>query len=167
MAIESTASASLILEMARSDVWSRMRDLHRAKFYVPRLVDCRLTTVQHEGVGASRRVYMRRSELDETVTEWQEGRGFVLRLHRGVRPPFPFASAFCRYGIEDEPESRTRFRISLTYVMRGGRLGALLDRALIKPMMDKSMLAVAVNLKRYYESDQPVNKVLSMRQVET
>lgn len=157
MAQEFIVTAQVVIDMPRGEVWQRMQDMTVSKYYVPGLLDCRMTTEQQRGVGASRKVYMKRMVMDETVTEWEEGRGFLLRLHNGVRPPPMFSQASCRYRLEDSPDGRSIFIHTLSYAMRGGFFGTLLARLLMNGVMQKSATAVAENLKRYYETGKPTN----------
>lgn len=157
MAQEFIVTAQVVLDMPRGEVWRRMQDMTLSKYYVPGLLDCRVTTEQQRGVGASRKVYMKRMVMDETVTEWDEGSGFVLRLHNGVRPPPMFSWATCSYRLEDGPDGRSIFVHTLSYAMRGGVVGSLLARLLMNRVMQKSATAVAENLKRYYETGKPTN----------
>lgn len=158
MTKEFKATARVVLDMPRLEVWQRMQDLTLSKYYVPGLQDCRVITEQTSGVGTSRTVYMKRSQLDETVIEWSDGYGFVLRLHNGDRPPMIFSRATACYRIEDNPDGRTLFEHTLTYVMCGGLLGALFARLLMHRVMIKSATDVARNLKLYYETGQPSNE---------
>ena len=92
--METTLSHSVVIEMPRAAAWSRLRDLTLAHNYVPGLVKTEVTTALREGVGASRRVYQTQARwIDETVTEWADGQGFLIRLHRGDQgAPPPFAA---------------------------------------------------------------------------
>lgn len=157
MAQEFNVTAQVVLDMPRGEVWRRMQDLTVSKYYVPGLLDCRVTTAHQRGVGTSRKVCMKHMVMDETVTEWEEGRGFLLRLHNGVRPPPMFSRASCRYRLEDGPDGGCIFVHTLSYVMRGGVFGILLARLLMNGVMQKSATAVAENLKRYYETGKPTN----------
>lgn len=153
-----TVTAEVVLNQPRSEVWQRMKDLKLSKYYVPGLLDCRIMTQQQSGVGASRKVYLKRMVMDETVIEWTEGKGFLLRLHDGEKAPPMFAQAVCRYAIADGNAGQTVFTHSIIYVPRGGWLGAVLDRLLLRRFMSRSVMNVAVGLKKFYESGQPSNK---------
>jgi hypothetical protein len=67
--------------MPRTRAREILRDLSVAHRCVPGLVRTQIRTVQTAGVGASRRVYRKGDRsLDETVIEWEDGHGFLLRL---------------------------------------------------------------------------------------
>ena len=74
--------------------WQKLRDLTRARDYVPGLRDSVIRTERKEGVGASRVVsHAQFGDMDETVIAWDEGVGLTVRLHQGDRPARPFAEA--------------------------------------------------------------------------
>lgn len=147
------AKARVYLDMPREKVWELLKDLSMAHRYVPGVVDTRITTEQKEGVGASRKVYQSEtSAIDETVEEWNEGRGFLIRLHRGnAGPPFPFKQAWFRYAISD-CGAGTEVATSLIYVMRFGLPGRLLERAFLRFFIRSRIRAVALGLKTCYEN---------------
>ena len=156
---DSSASAEVVLDMSRAQVWERLRDLTKGHYYVPGLKDCRMTTTQMEGVGASRRVYTTSGmEMDETVIEWQEGKGLVLRLHDGDGPPPPiFTEARFHYIFEDLPGGKTLFRPTMTYSLKFGALGRLLDKLMLNMIISSNMKKVGLGLKQFYETGKPSN----------
>lgn len=158
--MDSSATHSVVIGMPRAIAWSRLRDLSIAHNYVPGLVGTEITTALREGVGASRRVYQSATRsIDETVTEWVDGHGFLICLHRGERgAPPPFANATFRYWLEDEGEERTRLTTTLAYTVRWGALGRWLDRRVLGPAVARNVRDVAICLKDFYEHGKPVDK---------
>lgn len=156
---ESIAEAEVLVNMPRDKVWQRLRDLTIAHYYVPGLKDCRMTTEQKEGVGASRKVYTTSGMvMDETVVEWNEGTGFIIRLHNGDGPPPPiFTQARFHYRIEDAPNGQTLFRPAMTYTIKFGILGRLLDKLLLNMIIRSTMKKVGLGLKQFYETGKPSN----------
>ncbi|MNZ54013.1 Polyketide cyclase / dehydrase and lipid transport [compost metagenome] len=149
-----SARHELILELPLESAWSRLRDLSLAPHYVPGLTGCEFHPGPRDGLGASRRVFMKRGFLDESVVSWQDGEGFVLRLHRSEQgPPFPFREASFRYALRAEGMGRTRLCLSLDGELCGGRLGEwLLARAL-----RRTVARIAGNLKAFYETGKTQN----------
>jgi len=156
---ESIAQAEVIVNMPRDQVWQRLRDLTKAHYYVPGLKDCRMTTEQKEGVGASRKVYTSSGMvMDETVAEWNEGSGFIIRLHNGDGPPPPiFTQARFHYILEDAPNGQTLFKPTMTYTIKFGVLGRILDSLLLNMIIKGTMKKVGLGLKQYYETGKPSN----------
>ena len=134
--------------------WQKLRDLTRAVHYVPGLTECRITTEQKEGVGASRRVVSRQAgAMDETVTEWNEGSGFVIRLHKGDAPPPMFREAAFAYRLVPAGEG-CEIHTSLSYVPAFGALGRVLDALVLSRVMGRNVQQVAEGLARYYEASE-------------
>ncbi len=129
-----------------------MRDLTLAKYYVPNVVETWLVTEQREGVGASRKVRMKNGDvMDETVEEWNEGHGFVVRLHKEGQPALPLFTE-CRFRYEIEPAgNRTLFRPAMHYQMKPGLFSGLLGSIVGIPM--KMMVRkVGSSMKQFYEA---------------
>ena len=154
-------AGNVVINMPRDQVWEKLRDLSLAHNYVQSVKDTRIDTDKREGVGASRTVFLNDgSEMQETVEEWSDGGGFLIRLHKGDKPAVPIFSRFYfRYAIEDAPGSegaKTMFRPALLYKTRFGPLGWLLGK-LAHSKMAGSAQDVGIAMKEYYETGQPVS----------
>ncbi len=145
--VKGEAGIDLPLERA----WELLRDLERAKHYVPGVTDVELTSERTEGLGASRRVITDRGPMDETVVRWNEGRGFVIRLHRDDEgPPPPFAEASFEYALEPAGDA-CRIRTALSYTPRWGLPGRVLDALVLRRATQRMARQVAEGLARHYE----------------
>lgn len=163
------ASSQQIIKIQLEDAWEILCDLSLAHNYVPGIIDTVITTDNKCGEGASRKVYQsENSYIDETVEEWNEGNGFLIRLHRGdAGPPFPFKKAWFRYTVEKVGESSTRITTSLLYVMRFGKFGQLLNRAIIGRFVSQKIHAVALSMKIFYETGEKVTPAMLKRAKKT
>jgi hypothetical protein len=146
-----------------SKCWEKVRDFSRALNYVPGLTDLTITTPATSGVGASRVVVSAQfGPMDETITEWNEGRGFRIRLHRGDGAPMPpMREATCEYALEpseDDPEGTTYIAMSMEYELSYGILGSLLNALFLQRVMQGSMSDVALSLAENYVTDERVSK---------
>jgi hypothetical protein len=150
----SVVSARTVVAVPIDKAWRLLRNLELAHRYVPGVTACRLTSKQREGIGATRLVEQKgRPPLQETVVDWSDGRGFVLKLHRpdSEEPPPPFAEARFTYALAAEG-SRTRVDLALAYALRGGRLGGLLDTLVVRSASQRRLDLLADNLRTFYES---------------
>lgn len=155
--MSSQASARVVVNVPRETAWNKLQDLTLAHNYVPGLIRTEITTDKRVGVGASRRVYQNETRgMDETVIEWQDGHGFLIRLHRGDKgAPPPFSEAFFRYRIDDAGNGQTSLTTTLSYVPALGAFGRLLDRWLLNKAIRGTVRDVALSMKAYYESGEP------------
>ena len=154
----STAEARAEIALPIETCWEKLRDLSRAVHYVPGLTGCTITTEQREGVGASRVVESAQAgAVNETVTQWREGQGFEIRLHKGDSPPFPFAEALFTYELVAQGEV-CEIHTRMDYTLAYGVVGQLLDLLIVRRTMSKNIRAVAEGLAAYYERDEAHNK---------
>lgn len=146
--------AEAVIDLPLEQAWQKLRDLSLAHHYVPGLVKTEVTTRQSMGIGASRRVYQSQTRgIDETVVEWIDGHGFLIRLHRGdAGPPPPFRDAWFRYHLESAGSGKTRLTTRLIYTMRWGALGAWLERHLLRRAFRSTVRDVALSMKLFYET---------------
>jgi hypothetical protein len=153
------ATARVVIDLPKDEAWVLLKDLSLAHNYVPGITRTEITTEKVAGVGASRRVYQRSGKgMDETVTEWNEGHGFVIRLHKGEKgAPPPFRQANFRYRIEDAGHSRTALTTSLVFDMRWGPVGRFLYERMLHKVFRGVIRDVAISMKQFYESGEAVS----------
>ncbi len=133
-----------------TECWDKLRDLSLAKDYVPGVTDIEFVSQNRTGLGASRIAHSKLATLHETVVEWNEGRGFLLRLHRGDKPPRPWKNASFRYAIEPDGVA-TLIDLSMTYTFGFGPLAPLLERLARRPLQ-RNLDRLAARLARYWET---------------
>jgi len=150
-----TVTADVVIDVPIDEAWEHLRDISLAHNYVPGIVRTRIVSEQRQGVGASRYVYRNeKSYIQETVEEWQEGQGFLIRLHRGERPAPPFRNAWFRYTLAAHGPRQTQFTASLIYEMPWGGFGRWLG-ARMRGFVQSTINDVALAMKLYYETGQP------------
>ena len=91
-----------------SDCWEKLSDLSLAHHYVPGVKEIEWVSAGRTGIGATRIAHSSAGAMYETVVEWDEGSGFLLRLHRNHKPPRPMKEATFRYAIEPDGVSTRR-----------------------------------------------------------
>lgn len=144
------------IEMPIEQAWEKLKNLSLAHNYVPGITRCELTTATKEGVGASRRVSGPKQWLDETVTEWQEGRSFTIRLHKGDKNPSPFANGTFTYRLDRIDEKRCKITCTMIYEMGLGLVGKLLHGLFIEKIVRNNVRDVALGLAHFYQTGRPV-----------
>lgn len=149
-------AVSAEVEVPHTEAWQRMSDLSVAHNYVPGLTATEITTPFATGVGASRKVYQSGSNyLEETVTAWSEGQGFVIRLHKGDEPMKPFTHAEFRYHMEALTDQATRVTLAIVVEMPFGALGSWLGQNVARAPMESELTGVLAGLIYYYETGEP------------
>ena len=138
------------INIPRDKAWDIMQDITEPHKYVPGLLKTTMHTKQTTGVGASRRVYKKMMALDETVTQWNEGYGFRIRLHDGLKEK-PLPKSFFIYAIEDGANNTTLFTATMGYTFPLGFIGRIIDSLFVAPIVKKEIRDVALAVKHYYE----------------
>jgi hypothetical protein len=151
---DTAARAKVVVGISADAAWEKLSNLELAHKYVPGLVGTEITTQKKSGIGTSRKVYRSPTDaMDETVVEWEDGRGFVLRLHYGnTGAPAPFRRAWFRYWIEDGNEEQATLSLTLGYEMRWGVLGRLLQLLGTNWFVQRQVSVIAKRLAQYYET---------------
>jgi len=145
-----TVRAETRCVLRTSDCWDQLRDLSLAERYVPGVKSVQFVSQNRTGLGTSRIVESSAGALHETVIEWNEGAGFLLRLHRGEHPPRPMKAATFRYAIEPDGVS-TRVVLTMQFAFALGPLGPLVER-LARPAMQRNVDRIAERLVRFWET---------------
>ena len=151
------ALVAVTLEQPVEEAWQRLADFSLAHHYVPGLTATEIVSAARSGPGAHRRVYTGEKYLEETISDWREGEGFTILLHKGSRPMPPFKAAEFDYQLSPLDGTQTRVVLSLRFIMPLGGLGKFLGRSLILPVMTKQLVAVAAGMKHFYETGNPAS----------
>ncbi len=144
------ATYQVKIDIPKEKAWELMQDLTVPHNYVPGLIKTEMHGEQLQGVGTSRRVFKKGMALDETVTEWNEGSGFRLRLHDGDKDK-PLPQSYFIYKIEDGGDNTTLFTATMGYTFWLGALGQLIDGPIVYPIVKTEIRDVALAVKHYYE----------------
>lgn len=150
-------AVSILIDVPVAEAWSRLEDLSLAHCYVPRLTATEIVSSQRTGQGTHRRVYSGKRFLEETVTQWNPGAGFVIRLHKGDKPMPPFHKAEFEYAILEGGAQQTQVVLSMRVVMPGGGVGRFLASKFIMPVVRKNLVQVAAGMKHFYETGEPAS----------
>jgi carbon monoxide dehydrogenase subunit G len=147
-----------VVAKPRAEVWSQLRDLRVARHYVPGVTAIEFNTSQHEGVGASRKVYMtKRAPVDETAIAWEDGKGFTLKIHNGDKAPAQFKWATFKYEVKEAPGGHTAIRGTFSYEVGLGLFGRVLDALVVRRSIASTNAAISANMKTYYETGRSSN----------
>ncbi len=153
-------TVSIPLEMPRGQAWQLLQDFSLAHNYVPGLEKTEIVSTQKNGIGAHREVHnVDGSFIEETIIEWDQGYGFVIRLHKGEQVMPPMKLAQFRYQLDDEADNRSRMTLTMSIKMPMGYVGLKLHQWFIQSIIRDNLVAVAAGIKLYYESGQAVVEV--------
>ena len=86
-------------------------------------------------------------KLEEIVTEWSDGAGYSFKL---VKAPFPMRDVHETWVLKPG-DSHALLTITVSYDMRLGLLGALLDAVLVRFVVVREMRLGILGLKHHVE----------------
>jgi hypothetical protein len=143
----------VIADIDPARAWRLLQDLSLPHNYVPGIARTEIMSELTRGVGAHRRVYEEKGGfLEETVIEWREGEGFVIRLHRGDKPMAPFTRAEFCYALHPHGGDQTLIELAIVFGMPWGTPGEKLGDWFIRPVMEKRLVQIAAGMKHFYET---------------
>lgn len=151
-------SSRIPLAISKTQAWEKLQDISLPHNYVPGIVKTEIITAEKTGVGASRLVYPSESKsLSETVTQWNEGSGFVIRVHQAEKgAPAPFKELNFEYGLEEEA-GQCYLHNKMSYTPAWGILGTLLNKLVLEKVITGSLGDVTLAQKLFYESGEPTS----------
>ncbi len=149
-------TASAVVNVPLSQAWRTLQDYSLAHNYVEGVVRTEITTEQKTGLGASRKVYFNETDYNnETIVDWQEGKGFTMRLHVDDEPLTPFTQASFRYHLTEQSSDSIKVTFGMSYQLPWGWFGEKLNQWVIQGEMEKAIVKVAAGFKHFYETGQP------------
>ena len=155
---EQAASVQVTADVPVSESWALLSDFSLAHNYVPGLSNTEIVSDISSGVGAHRRVYDADGDfIEETITVWNEGEGFTIRLHEGEAPMAPFTAVAFDYHVAPAGDEQTRIDLALRFEMPWGGVGHWLGANFIQPAMEAELVQVAAGMKAFYESGEPAS----------
>lgn len=151
-------SSRIPLTISKAQAWEKLQDISLPHNYVPGIVNTKITTTEKTGVGASRLVFQTETKsLSETVTQWNEGSGFVIRVHQGEKgAPAPFKELNFEYGLEEE-NGQSYLHNKMSYTPAWGILGTLINKLVLEKAISGSLRDVTLAQKLFYESGEPTS----------
>ncbi|MCG8671166.1 MAG: SRPBCC family protein [Pseudomonadales bacterium] len=154
----SEAIAQININLPKEKAWEKLQDFSLAHNYVPGIIKTEITTDKRNGLGASRKVYQSSTRaLDETIVEWNEGKGFKIKLHKGPKDA-PFKDAHFIYELADGPNNTTNLTTTMSYQPPLAGFGRFLDKAFLNKIISNVIQEVALSMKLYYETSKPTTK---------
>ena len=136
------------INASKQAVWDVMADFGSAARWAPGMRQSSLKGEKRTGVGTHR--VMRHAwgfNIEEIVTQWTKGAGYSFKL---VKAPFPMRDV-CETWVLEQDDSEVVLTITVSYGMRFGLIGALLDAVLVHFVVAREMHMGICGLKHYVE----------------
>jgi len=130
-------------------VWRAIADLAAVDKFNPLVASARYISQQREGVGAARHCELKpKGWVEERVWEWTPPRALGLEVSASEYPV-----VFMSWRTELAPEgTATLMTQVMSYKVKFGVFGALLDALVMRRMLDRSIRKIFAGLKGYVEA---------------
>lgn len=131
-------------------IWEALATVDLLDKYDPTVKKSTPLTANNGGIGAKRKVYMQdgKNWFEEKVTVWVPNEALTYEL---TACSFPVESLAHSYSFERAGES-IRVKQVMTYKVKFGWLGKLMDRLMIKKQSDAGIKKFMAGLKSYAET---------------
>lgn len=150
-----TFKSDIYVDAPKANVWAILADLGGIQNFHAGVSKSYYTSEQHDGIGAARVCeLLPMGKIEETATEWRDGESYKLNITPLEKAP-PFKEAFGRLAVKEEGQG-TRVSMEVTYTLKFGPLGKLMNALMIKPRFQKVVPAVLLGLKHYTETGEEI-----------
>ena len=140
--------AKIGIKASKQAVWDVMADFGNAADWAPGMRRAGLWGKVKTGVGMHRIMQHKWGFIiEEVVTHWTEGAGYSFRLEKA---PFPMCDACETWVLNDDGHDAV-LNITVSYSMRLGFIGALLDAVLVRFVVAREMRLGICGIKCHVE----------------
>lgn len=138
----------IVINTSQQVVWKVLADFGSPAEWAPGMLRSSLKGEQKNGVGTHR--VLRHAwgfNIEEVVTEWIDGAGISFNL---VKAPFPMCDVRETWVLRYD-DVQTLITTTVSYNMRLGLLGIILDAVLVRFLVTREMRISVCGLKNYVE----------------
>ena len=153
-------NGEVLIEASKERVWEAVGDFGNTYLWNPAVVHSRSTSDVPDGVGATRHcdLTISKASIEERVVEWVENERMRVEIFDGRRTP-PFKEAWGELKLEEVPDGRgTLTRLHLHYELKGGILGGVIDRLMVRRQYGNGLKLALAGLKYHVETGKLVEK---------
>jgi len=130
-------------------VWKILANLESVQHYNPGVAKAEYITTIKSGIGAARKCDLKDGAMvKETVTGWEYDRAITMEL---TESPWPVRNMRWKTEVHNEGQF-TRLSQVLTYEVKLGPIGRILNSLVMRNKMDKNLGQIFESLKQYAES---------------
>jgi len=151
-------NGEIVIEAPKERVWSALADFGNVYLWSPVVVHSRSTSDVPNGIGATRHcdLTISKASIEERVVEWVENERMRIEIFDGRRTP-PFREAWGDITLEEVPGG-TLTRLQLHCELKGGILGGVIDRLMVRRQYGKGLKLGLAGLKYHVETGKPAEK---------
>ena len=142
-------STSIDIFAPQEKVWEVLKDFANVYSWVPSVKESYAIGTGSECVGAGRHCVLEGfGEIDEYITQWHNGSGFVY----DVSPLGPLDQAFSCWWLTSPGKNVTRLTVTFAYELRFGLFGKIMHKLIMRSKLETSLPQALAALKTRVET---------------
>jgi len=139
---------SIIINTPSSAVWDVLKDFGNVSDWAPTVTKSHYLSSQTSGVGTGRYCHIQGfGSIEESVTEWKEGKGFVYT----VTPLGPLDTSQSSWWITEIDENVSKLEVTLDYDVRFSIFGRILHKLVMRKKLEQALPETLVFTKEHVE----------------
>ncbi len=151
-------SSHILVNAPQQKVWEVISDFANVYTWAPSVQQSHALTTSETGPGTGRYCKLDGfGEIEEYVTVWQEGEGFVY----DVTPLGPLTNAFSSWWLHKINDQTTRLSVVFSYEIRFGLFGSIMHSLVMRKKLQESLPGSLEALKQRVETGKLVRPITS------
>jgi len=147
-------NTSIIINTPSSAVWEVLKEFGTVSEWAPTVTKSYYLNSKTSGVGTARHCDIQGfGGIQETVTDWQEGKGFTY----SVTPLGPLAASNSRWNISSVDDQTSKLEVTLSYDIRFGILGKILHKLVMRKKLEQALPETLSATKKHVEKTYLLN----------
>jgi len=148
-------TSSIRINAPKDRVWAVLADLGGIQRYNPMVKKSFYNTSEKHGVGAGRVCeLLPMGQLEETAVKWSEGQSYTLEV-RPLKGMPPMKDVQATLSVSEDGDA-TVVDLDMSYSLKFGPLGALMDALMVRPQFSKAAPNIIKGLKHFVETGEEV-----------
>ncbi len=150
-------SATINIKASQQEVWEVLKDFGNVYTWAPGVEKSYSLGNKTQGVGAGRHCVLADfGQIDEYITRWDEGIGFVY----DVTPLGPLTNAMSSWWLTSQSPNTTELRVALHYDIRFSFFGKFMHNMIMKRKLEQSLKETLQSLKKRVETGEMVRPLI-------
>jgi hypothetical protein len=151
--------ARIDINASQKKSWEVLEDFNNVYTWAPGVTESHGIGKGAKQIGAGRHCKLDGfGEIDEIITHWQEGTGFVY----DVSPLGPLHNAFSSWWLTPKDATSTRLEVVFSYNIRFGLFGKIMHKLIMRGKLEKSLPETLQSVKKRIETGESIRPMLTV-----
>lgn len=157
-------SKQITISSPQEKVWKTMSNLGGIYKFNPSVKTSYYISDKKEGIGAARICELYTGKVEETASEWEDGKSFVLKIKFLEKAP-PLKNVTARVDISAIDATTTEAKVTIEYATKMGIIGKTMNGLLIKSQLEKAIQQLLQGLKLNVEKGVEIKNSKALKEL--